>query len=132
MTYSEKLQDPRWQKKRLGILERDKWMCRACGDKEKTLHVHHIFYVRDVDPWDVPDGLLITFCKDCHEGICEQGPCSKCPEYRKECFGIATDPADLITHIADLLNCLWVHSDNYGGHDYHTILCNALYMAKPE
>ena len=38
-TYLEKLKDPRWQKKRLEILERDGWKCMACGEKEKTLRV---------------------------------------------------------------------------------------------
>lgn len=131
MKYAEKLKDPRWQKKRLQILERDNWKCRACGTTEKTLHVHHIFYMQDTEPWDVHDGLLITFCKDCHEGICENGPCSSCDEYKKDCFGVATDPHDIIIHVADLLNCLWQNSEFYGGHDYHTILSNAYYMAKP-
>jgi len=31
MTYKEKLLDPRWQKKRLEVLERDGWACRALG-----------------------------------------------------------------------------------------------------
>ena len=33
MGYSEKLKDPRWQKKRLEILERDNFRCQYCGDK---------------------------------------------------------------------------------------------------
>lgn len=55
MKYAEKLKDPRWQKKRLEILERDKWMCRGCCETQKTLHVHHIFYVHGLEPWDVPN-----------------------------------------------------------------------------
>ena len=39
----EKYKDPRWQKKRLKILERDKWACQLCDGKEKTLHIHHKF-----------------------------------------------------------------------------------------
>lgn len=132
MKYAEKLKDPRWQKKRLQILERDKWKCRACGETEKTLHVHHIFYMPGVDPWDVPDGLLITFCKDCHEGICENGPCKDCPDYKKDCFGSSTHPHDIAAHVGLLLSVLWENSGVYGGHDYHTILMNACYMAKPE
>ena len=40
--YSEKLRDPRWQKRRLEILERDAWQCQACLSTAKTLHVHHL------------------------------------------------------------------------------------------
>lgn len=65
-TYFEKLKDPRWQKRRLSILERDKWRCRLCWDDESTLHVHHIGYAKG-EPWDVEDKLLITLCADCHE-----------------------------------------------------------------
>lgn len=64
MTYQEKLKDPRWQKKRLEILERDEWACRSCGDKDNTLHVHHKKY--HGNPWESPDNELITYCKDCH------------------------------------------------------------------
>lgn len=67
MTYGEKLKDPRWQKKRLEILERDKWTCLICDSKDKTLHVHHGYYKRGVDPWDYPDWSLKTLCSPCHE-----------------------------------------------------------------
>jgi hypothetical protein len=67
-TYAEKLKDPRWQRKRLEILERDIWMCSNCGDNEKTLHVHHRLYDKKYsDPWDYPSELLITLCEDCHK-----------------------------------------------------------------
>jgi len=41
MNYADKLKDPRWQKKRLKIMERANWECESCGDSEKTLHIHH-------------------------------------------------------------------------------------------
>jgi len=47
MKYSEKLKDPRWQKKRLKVLERDNWECKQCGEKEETLHIHHLLYDKD-------------------------------------------------------------------------------------
>ena len=65
MKYSEKLKDPRWQKKRLKILERDGWVCRECYTEEKTLHVHHLEY--NGDPWDSPDDNLLTLCYRCHK-----------------------------------------------------------------
>jgi len=65
--YSQKLKDPRWQKKRLEILERDEWTCQICYDFESTLVVHHRKYLPNTDPWDYPDHLLVTLCENCHE-----------------------------------------------------------------
>ena len=69
MTYSEKLRDPRWQKKRLEIMQRDSFTCLFCGTGltgGKNLQVHHIVYKRR-DPWDYPDYLYQTLCDDCHD-----------------------------------------------------------------
>lgn len=64
--YLEKLKDPRWQQKRLRIFERDGWACRNCGNKDDTLHVHHLYYL-DVEPWEYQDFALHTMCAPCHE-----------------------------------------------------------------
>jgi hypothetical protein len=69
--YSKKLRDPRWQKKRLEILGRDKFTCRMCADTTITLHVHHTYYASGRDPWDYPDRSLVTLCETCHEGETE-------------------------------------------------------------
>ncbi len=66
-SYSAKLRDPRWQKKRLEILNRDGFACRHCGDKTEELQVHHAYYLRGCDPWDYEDGALFTLCRTCHE-----------------------------------------------------------------
>lgn len=66
-TYSEKLRDPRWQKKRLEILSRDEFTCQHCQCKTRTLHVHHLGYVKGREPWDYPDAALLTLCESCHE-----------------------------------------------------------------
>lgn len=65
--YSEKLKDPRWQRKRLEILQRDNWCCTKCGNKEATLHVHHFQY--SGEPWEIDSSLLVTLCKHCHKII---------------------------------------------------------------
>lgn len=65
MTYSQKLRDPRWQKKRLQILQRDGWRCKACGSSSKNLQVHHLYYAK-LDPWEYPDIVYQTLCEDCH------------------------------------------------------------------
>jgi 5-methylcytosine-specific restriction endonuclease McrA len=67
MTYAEKLKDPRWQKKRLEILDRDLWKCSACGDIWNTLNVHHKVYQPNIDPWAYKPELLVTLCDDCHK-----------------------------------------------------------------
>lgn len=65
-TYAEKLKDPRWQKKRLKILDRDHFTCQACRDETNTLHVHHLQYFKG-EPWEVDDIYLVTLCESCHE-----------------------------------------------------------------
>jgi hypothetical protein len=65
MKYSEKLRDPRWQKKRLKIMERDGFTCLCCGDSKSTLNVHHKQY--SGNPWEADDEALETLCEPCHE-----------------------------------------------------------------
>ncbi len=64
--YSEKLKDPRWQKKRLEIFDRDDWTCQSCGNREGMLSAHHRIYLRGCNPWDYPRQLLVTLFSDCH------------------------------------------------------------------
>ena len=66
-TYSEKLKDPRWQRKRLEILTRDDFACQDCRSKSETLHVHHSHYRKGAAPWDYENGHLITLCEGCHD-----------------------------------------------------------------
>lgn len=65
-TYSQKLRDPRWQKKRLLALERAGWRCEMCGDSESTLHVHHKQYFKGREPWEYADDQLAVLCELCH------------------------------------------------------------------
>jgi hypothetical protein len=69
MTYSEKLRDPRWQKKRLKIMRYAHWRCQICGAKDSTLHCHHSYYTRGKEPWQYPDGAIICICEGCHEKL---------------------------------------------------------------
>ena len=66
-SYASKLKHPNWQKKRLLILSRDNWTCLDCRSKDKQLHVHHLVYNKNGNPWDVPDDWLVTVCFDCHK-----------------------------------------------------------------
>lgn len=66
-TYYEKLRDPRWQRKRLEIMERDEFACSWCGDGESTLSVHHGYYAKRRSPWEYEDLSLHTLCEECHK-----------------------------------------------------------------
>lgn len=66
-SFWEAYKDPRWQKKRLEIMERDEWQCRDCLSAGSTLNVHHEYYRRDFQPWEYPDESLVTLCKPCHD-----------------------------------------------------------------
>jgi len=65
--YIERLKNPKWQKLRLDVMQRDNFMCIACGDRESTLNVHHKYYKKNFEPWDYPKESLVTLCQQCHE-----------------------------------------------------------------
>lgn len=65
-TYQELFRDPRWQKKRLKIFERDDWTCTRCTDDQFELHIHHLKYVKGRKPWEYSDDQLTTYCVNCH------------------------------------------------------------------
>lgn len=69
MTYGEQLLDPRWQRRRLDIMQRDEFKCVECGDATKTLHVDHRVYFKGRLAWEYPDDELQTLCKDCHRSV---------------------------------------------------------------
>jgi 5-methylcytosine-specific restriction endonuclease McrA len=64
MSYLEKLKDPRWQRKRLEIMQRDNFTCQVCYTKELTLNIHHLSY--RANPWESPNDQLTTLCEECH------------------------------------------------------------------
>lgn len=66
MNYSERLRHPKWQAKRLRVLEAKGFECEECEAREKTLHVHHGYYRSAADPWDYEDDTLHSLCESCH------------------------------------------------------------------
>ena len=71
-SYSSKLRDARWQRKRLEIMKRDEFRCRCCysGEEDEiTLNVHHAYYESGLNPWEYPDDSLTTLCSVCHESV---------------------------------------------------------------
>ena len=68
-SYAELLKDPRWQKKRLEIMQRDNFTCQLCGDQERQMHVHHKYYLDGKRPWEYSNNVLVTLCENCHNYI---------------------------------------------------------------
>ncbi|MES2586979.1 MAG: hypothetical protein V4536_08680 [Pseudomonadota bacterium] len=66
-TYFEKLRDPRWQKKRLEVMQNNDFACEKCGDSENTLNVHHKYYFKGREPWEYEAEQLALLCENCHE-----------------------------------------------------------------
>ena len=66
--WAAKYRDPRWQKMRLQIMERDGFACRHCGKSEGvTLNVHHSYYEAGRNPWEYEEDTLVTWCEECHK-----------------------------------------------------------------
>jgi hypothetical protein len=66
-TYAELLKDPRWQRKRLEILNATDFRCENCDSADKTLHVHHKIYRKGALPWEYEAHELQALCEDCHD-----------------------------------------------------------------
>lgn len=66
-SYYELLRDPRWQRKRLEVMNRAGFKCERCADDKRTLNVHHRYYRDSVLPWDYPEDCYECLCEPCHE-----------------------------------------------------------------
>ncbi len=68
--YMEKLRDPRWQKRKAEVIERDGYQCTRCPaglNDGRNLQVHHGYYSREFEfPWEYPIESLFTLCEKCH------------------------------------------------------------------
>ena len=77
--YQENLEDPRWKRLRVQVLDRDHHRCRFC-DAQSDLQVHHRQYHRNKTtgewnkPWDYHPIFLITICDSCHTQGHQQFP----------------------------------------------------------
>ena len=69
--YADMLKSPKWQKKRLEIMQRDGFVCQHCGDDETTLHIHHLRYDFSIKPWEYNNDDLVTLCEHCHNRVTE-------------------------------------------------------------
>lgn len=100
MTYSQKLKHPKWQKKRLEILQRDNFKCRLCDDDNSTLHIHHLKYIGfKSDPWDIDNDFLITYCEDCHKLVEECKKLIRPCEIKKVIIEYNNDKLEILRYI---------------------------------
>lgn len=82
--YQRKLRDPRWQQRRLKLLESANWTCqeatcknwrhflvppqdRPANESGPPLEIHHLYYEWGREPWEYPDDAHLVLCDDCHE-----------------------------------------------------------------
>jgi len=61
-----KYKDPRWQKKRLEVMQQASFRCESCESDTKTLNVHHKSYKKNRNPWEYEEHELECLCEDCH------------------------------------------------------------------
>jgi hypothetical protein len=58
--------DPRWQRRRLEIMQRANFACEICKDEKTTLEIHHRIYRRGHAFWEYGDHELSCVCSPCH------------------------------------------------------------------
>jgi hypothetical protein len=121
-TYSEMLKDPRWQRKRLEILERDEWTCQNCTSTTATLHVHHKVYDRGAAPWEYDDDLLVTYCEECHEKVGDT-----IRQLTIYAYWLSKDSASRMEDVGELLWALFAsgcESEHIAAHDIIKLVGN--------
>jgi len=113
ITYSEKLKNPLWQKKRLEILNRDNFTCLLCSDTDTELHIHHKEYKSGKKPWEYKDDNFQTLCKHCHGVISVINKDGYSPLISSKIYRQSTDSYIISTIFCDILNFLVLSIDHY-------------------
>jgi len=67
MTYQDQIKSPKWQKKRLEVLNERRFACEECRGKYTQLHVHHSYYKKGKKIWEYENYELRCLCEDCHK-----------------------------------------------------------------
>jgi hypothetical protein len=65
-SYYELLKHPKWQKKRLEVLQFADFQCEDCRADDVTLHIHHTYYEKGLAPWEYLEESLHALCEECH------------------------------------------------------------------
>ena len=107
MNYKDQIKDPRWQKKRLEILELYGFQCTNCQTKETSLHVHHFKYKTNHKIWEYNEDELTVLCEDCHKTL---------HTYKKRIEDSVPNDIYILGKVANLLNDLqykWSNIDYF-------------------
>ncbi len=124
MEYRSKFSDPRWQRKRLEVMQRDRFQCCHCCSADKTLNVHHRYYVKNRDVWDYPLWSLLTLCEDCHliaHPIPEKDEGSQQEEWESTLSFIADDNTLWECALFELLSEIKMAGSKPGYRTHHVI-----------
>jgi hypothetical protein len=98
--FMDQYKDPRWQRKRLEIMERDKFSCVFCEDSTASLNVHHKFYKKGKKVWEYEDSILITLCETCHEKL------TKIIQNNQESLSDIYQNLSSVESISNILRCI--------------------------
>lgn len=82
--YSEQIKSPKWQKKRLDILNLRGFKCEECGNEEQQLHIHHRFYIKGRKAWEYDNDVFQVLCENCHKSKHETKPTREIPKLYQE------------------------------------------------
>lgn len=70
VSYTQKLRDVRWKRRRDDLLRQRNYTCCKCAQPLTSgtmdLQVHHVVYIPGLAPWDYPDELLLIVCPSYH------------------------------------------------------------------
>jgi hypothetical protein len=67
MTYQDQIKSPKWQKKRLEVMEINRFKCEECQCEDTQLNVHHTYYRKGHKIWEYDNVELRCLCEDCHK-----------------------------------------------------------------
>jgi hypothetical protein len=56
-----------WHTKKAGIMKRDSFCCKRCGNARNNLNIYHLFYIYGYNKWDLPETAYTTLCETCAE-----------------------------------------------------------------
>lgn len=120
MNYSDQIKSPKWQKKRLEILELRGFKCEICSDEENQLHVHHRFYIKGRKAWEYDNDVFQVLCHKCHEKEHSKVTKNEFSEYENELI-IALRKAKVFDSEVNWLTLLLENYDRYGNGLFNNI-----------
>ena len=79
MTYAQQLRHPKWEQRRLQVIEKAGSRCECCGNfgindgetSEVRFEIHHGYYTPGLMAWEYPDDVLYCLCPECHKDVQE-------------------------------------------------------------